>query len=88
MIEQIEEMLSVYERSEIVIKALEEKIHACQGVRYIYLTWSRRVQFTMYMRPGIVLNVQVNDTDLDPEYIDSLFRSALVNKFWEGDENA
>ena len=88
MIETVEGTLSLYERAETIVRKLEESVDSCRAVRYIYLTWCRRVQFTMYMKPGIVLNVQVDDTDLDLEYIDSLFRSALVNKFWEGEPNA
>ena len=88
MIETVEGTMTLYQRCEVIIKKLEESVAACQAVRYLYLTWCRRVQFTMYMRPGIVLNVQVDDTDLDPEYIDNMFRAALVNKFWEGEDYA
>ena len=79
------DLIDIYEAAEASVRHMEKNAPACTACKYVYLTWSNEIHFTIYLKPGIVIPIQMPAHEVNPLSVRREFERALIEKLL-GDE--
>lgn len=74
------DLLDIYHAAESSVAYMEKNAPNVIACKYTYLSWCNDVHFTIYLKPGIVIPIQIPAHEVNQMRVRAEFEQKLIDK--------